>query len=152
MIWEGIDPVGEPRIGMDVIVEVFDNKIAAGDYIAQGHDVVNASWYPLYVVKNWVSPASAVAEWNPLLFGKWAPPTPPCKEMKKIAPTPRLRGACICTWEQTEDGEEPSLIGKGQPAPGYGAAEPRLQAAAERMWGSSASAEDLLSRIGKLCH
>jgi len=150
IVWEGFSPSHEPKIDKDVIVEQFENAYAqAREYIAAGHDLINASWSPLYVVRNISNSTEDLARWNPLYFGRFIPPKlQKLDEMVKIEPTKQLIGVSICSWENIEAGEEPMLLGIGQSPEGYSAPQPRLLVVAERAWsGGATDAQDLLRRV-----
>lgn len=149
IIWEGFIPGRYPEVDRDIIVDMFANKISPKDYLAAGYEILNASCYPIYVVRTWASPVDVIAKWNGQLFGRWFPPKSPEEEMVKVESKDQMKGVCICVWESSEESLAPMLLNVGQVPEGYvPAAEPRLPATAERAWtGSITTAEDLLSRL-----
>ena len=148
IVWEGFKVGSEPIIDKNVIVEEFDVATALpADLVAAGYDIINASWSPLYVLREFATSPEGIAEWNALYFGTGRPPRP-LDKMLKIEPTKHLVGVSMCSWETPEQGQIALLLGTEKGVEKYAKPGPRLPAAAERMWtGDKTTAEDLLKRI-----
>lgn len=124
--WEGFRREGKPDIPRDVTVMVFESLYnIAPDLVADGYPVINTSWQPLYVVnsRNW--PPEYIYGWNMRRWENWWESSQACKKPIVIEPTPLLLGAQMCSWEQPEPVELPSL-------------RRRLPAMSERIWNPDA--------------
>lgn len=151
IVWEGFAAEGVIPIPRDVIVQFFDVLyIQPEEAMAQGHDIVNSSWGPLYAVGPHSScPVEMIHRWHPGLFGScglWAEPDAldhapalsettepefcfqrpfPGSYYPRVKAVPENRdqmlGAMLCTWGRREEQEIPSV-------------RRRLAAMAERIW------------------
>ena len=74
IVWEGFAAEGAVRIPEDVIVQFFDvDYIQPEEALALGHDIINSSWGPLYVVPGYAAcPVPMIYQWHPFLFGSSA--------------------------------------------------------------------------------
>lgn len=108
-VWEGFGREGKLEIPKDIIVFEFEtNRYLPTDLIEDGYTVVNTSWKPLYVVnqKKW-EPATIYA-WNMWRWENWWDQAPSFKPIQ-VAKSPLVIGAQMCSWEQAEEVEVPSL-------------------------------------------
>jgi hypothetical protein len=151
IVWEGFAAAGVTPIPPEVIVQFFDVMyLQPEEAMAQGHDIINASWGPLYVVgPHACCPVEMIYRWHPFIFGScglYAVPDAlegapalgqttepgyfyeepfPGTYFPRVKALPETReqmlGAMLCTWGQSED-EEVSSVRR------------RLPAMAERLW------------------
>jgi hexosaminidase len=135
LAWGDFPPGGTERakIPNDIIALCWRNgSDAARGYTAQGYEVVNATWNPLYVVnatlKN-LDPQDKGPEtiygWNLFQFDQF-----------KLEPTPKVLGAQICAWEEGGEVQTPAL-------------RKRVPAMSERVWSPEAgkSWQDFSARL-----
>ena len=120
-IWEGFREKGTIEIPKDIIVYEFEtNRYLPDMLVEDGYTVVNTSWKPLYVVnqKKW-SPKT-IYEWNMWRWENWWSKVPSFRPIQ-VKQSPLVIGAQMCSWEQAEEVEIPSL-------------RKRLPAFSERVW------------------
>lgn len=148
IVWDGFKTTTRPAVDKNVLVDEWDVVYQMpDDLLAAGYDLINASSVPLYVVRGWSSTPQNVADWDVWHFGLMNEPRP--YVAPEMAPSKRLRGVCVCSWENSEEVEEAVLFGKGQSASTYVSPAPRVQPMAERAWtGNTTTPEDLLERVG----
>lgn len=104
IVWEGFgrEPDSPFPIPKDVLVMEFENAYyAPTDLLADGYQLVNASWTPLYVVNQHVWQAKKVYDWDLTKFGRfstlWA-----TTGWYEAPSTTGIVGAQVCSWEQPE--------------------------------------------------
>jgi len=135
-VWEGFRPDGKVDLPKDIIVFEFEtNRYLPQQLIDDGYTVVNTSWKPLYVVnKKKFSPAS-IYQWNRWNWGNWWPRAPSYTPIQ-IESTDQVIGGQMCSWEQAEGVELPSI-------------RKRLPVMNERLWNSETqqSLEEFLTAI-----
>lgn len=152
IVWEGFNIAhGEPFIDKDVIVMPFDSfkEKSAKEYLAGGHDVINAAWTPLYVVYTMSAPPEMLAGWDVTRFGRYPCPEPQ-EKWYQVEATPRLLGAQMCSWENPEADEPGLLFGQGAKTARVNPA-PRLPVYAERIWsGGRTDTQNILTRLQPL--
>ena len=114
MVWEGFNSgrTGNAKMNTDVIVCPFDNYTSANTYAGNGHDVLNTSWFPLYLVPTTYVPAEKIYEWDITQFGRYASASPfshtNVYQYTMNNPS-KIIGAQTCSWEQEASYEIPSL-------------------------------------------
>ena len=124
IVWEGFGEGGRVRIPNDIIVMAYEIRFYPPQKLVRdGYRVINASWTPLYVVNKKVCSPEEIFGWNQCQFKPVN--AKPGSSGVNITPTPLLLGAQMCTWEQKQDVEIPSIRG-------------RLPAMSERLWNPSA--------------
>jgi hexosaminidase len=125
LVWEGFKDDGGKNIKIDKDVTVMEFEVAynlPSNLVKHGYQMINASWTPLYVTLQTRHTPEHIYDWNPLQFGQVAGKGYDNVTWHNLdAPTPLLQGAQVCTWEQNEWAEIPSL-------------RERLPAMAERVW------------------
>ena len=149
IVWEGFNIAhGEPFIDKDVIVMPFDSFAgkSANEYLAGGHDVINAAWTPLYVVHTMAAPPEMLAAWDVTRFGRYPCPEPR-EKWYQVEATPELLGAQMCSWDNPEADEPGLLLGQGPKTARVNPA-PRLPVYAERIWsGGRTDTQNILTRL-----
>ncbi len=130
--WEGlsVQPAGPARVNPDVIVEPFDNyRNAQSYYVADGHDLINTSWFPMYVLRDTLFSPKSIYDWDLFTFGNYRGFMPRNYEdvvQYKVTSQDKVLGAQVCSWEQPASTEIPTL-------------RRRLAAMSERVWNRSAN-------------
>ena len=116
VVWEGFNCnlKGNARMNTDVAVMMFDNYKKPQDYLSKGHKVINASWFPLYVVGSagFGAKPMHIYDWQRYKFGNYTDPFPRRYDSvywKNTEPTPYIPGAQMCSWEMPGINEIPYL-------------------------------------------
>ena len=112
VVWEGFNygKSGNSKMDPDVHVMMFDNYKSSQSYMDAGHKVINASWFPLYVVgtSGFGVPADLIYDWDRFKFGNYTDPFPRRYDSiywKNVSPTPNVPGAQMCSWEMPDENE-----------------------------------------------
>ena len=117
-IWEGFKREGKTEIPKDLIVFEFESLYNLPNHLIEdGYTLVNTSWTPLYVVGTgieggWIPrkwEPKKIYSWNMWQFENWYHKSPSHKKPIQLDKTPLVIGAQMCAWEQTDEGEIPSL-------------------------------------------
>ncbi len=117
-IWEGFKREGKIEIPKDLIVFEFESLYNLPNHLIEdGYTLVNTSWMPLYVVGTgieggWIPrkwEPKKIYSWNMWQFENWYHKSPSYKKPIQLDRTPLVIGAQMCAWEQTDEGEIPSL-------------------------------------------
>lgn len=117
-IWEGFKREGKIEIPKDLIVFEFESLYNLPNHLIEdGYTIVNTSWMPLYVVGTgieggWIPrkwEPKKIYSWNMWQFENWYHKSPSYKKPIQLDRTPLVIGAQMCAWEQTDEGEIPSL-------------------------------------------
>ena len=117
-IWEGFKREGKVKIPKDLIVFEFESLYNLPNHLVEdGYTLVNTSWVPLYVVGTGVEGGWIPRKWEPKKIYSWNMwqwenfyhKSPASKEPIQLDKTPLVIGAQMCAWEQTDEGEIPSL-------------------------------------------
>ena len=114
IVWEGFNygKTGNAKMDTDIAVMMFDNYKHPERYMDAGHEVINASWFPLYIVggSGFGVPANLIYDWDRYQFGNYTDPFPRRYDSlywKNVSPTPDVPGAQMCSWEMPEKNEIP---------------------------------------------
>ena len=117
-IWEGFKREGKVQIPKDIIVFEFESLYNLPNHLVEdGYTLVNTSWVPLYVVGTGIECGWIPRKWEPKKIYSWNMwqwenfyhKSPASKKPIQLDKTPLVIGAQMCAWEQTDDGEIPSL-------------------------------------------
>ena len=126
IVWEGFAKEGKIQIPRDVIVQVFECKYNfPKDLLADGYQIINTSWQPLYVVgdssaRTWSS--ECIYGWNLYQWRNfWNTDSIAYRKTISVPPTSQVIGAQMCAWEQIQEKELPTL-------------RERVPAMSERIW------------------
>jgi len=76
--------------------------------VADGYTVVNTSWKPLYVVNKKKWEPETIYNWNIWRWENWWSRAPSIVPIQ-LEKTPLIIGAQMCSWEQAEEVEIPSI-------------------------------------------
>lgn len=130
--WEGFELIerGPGRVDPAVIVMPFDNyKNVQRTYIPAGHDIINTSWYPLYIIPGTLTTPQHIFDWNLRTFGNYRSADPRSYHnvvQYQADNLDKILGGQICSWEQSAADEVWSI-------------RRRLPALAERVWNVNGS-------------
>jgi len=108
-VWEGFRRDGNVEIPKDILVFEYEtNRYLPNHLVADGYQVVNTSWKPLYVVnqKKWTP--KTIYNWNMWHWENWFDKAPSFVPIQ-LEKSPLIIGAEMCAWEQAEERELPSL-------------------------------------------
>ena len=108
-VWEGFGREGEVEIPKDILVFEYEtNRYLPNHLVADGYQIVNTSWKPLYVVnqKKWAP--RTIYNWNMWRWENWFDKAPSFVPIQ-LEKSPLIIGAEMCAWEQAEERELPSL-------------------------------------------
>ena len=124
IVWEGFGRRGKVKIPKDIIVMAYEIRFyMPGDLVKDGYKVINAAWTPLYVVNDNCRPPEEIYAWSLNQFKPFG--AKPADKGRIIPPSDNIVGAQMCTWEQPEVRELPSL-------------RKRVPAMMERIWNPAA--------------
>jgi hexosaminidase len=126
IVWEGFgrEPNSPVQIPKDILVMAYEIRFYRPDaLIADGYQVINAAWTPLYVVNANCRPPQEIYAWQLRQFKPFG--AKPDDAGLIVPPEANVFGAQMCAWEQPEKTELPSL-------------RQRLPAMSERIWNPSA--------------
>jgi hexosaminidase len=127
VVWEGFgrEPNSPVQIPKDIIVMAYEIRFYMPDALMRdGYTVINAAWTPLYVVNANCRPPEEIYAWHLQQFKPFG--AKPSDTGVTVPVGGKVFGAQMCTWEQPEKMELPSLRN-------------RLPAMAERIWNPAAS-------------
>ena len=125
-VWEGFRREGKVEIPKDIIVFEFEtNRYLPNHLVEDGYTVVNTSWKPLYVVNEKKWEPKTIYNWNIWRWENWFPKAPSIIPIQ-LEETPLIIGAEMCSWEQPDSVEIPSI-------------RKRLPALNQRIWNTAAN-------------
>ncbi len=107
LIWEGFTPAGATQLPRDMLVMIYHMRNYPPHWLVEdGFTIMNCCGDPLYVVNPPYPELKAIHKWN---FRRFDNPTSAWHTPIVLPPSAPLVGAQMCSWEQTEDQELPSL-------------------------------------------
>jgi hexosaminidase len=125
IIWTGFEHNSSVQIPKDILIMSWNlSTYTPKELVAEGYQLINASWKPLYVVNN--------RKWSPEHIYNWTPyqwkgdQTPDELPGHRIDSTGSVLGASMSAWEQNQYKELPTL-------------RKRLAAMSERLWNPNQS-------------
>ena len=104
IVWEGFgrEPNSKFQIPKDVIVMVYENRFyQPNDLVADGYTIVNASWTPLYVLRNLTEYTPKIYQWNINKFGAFTKDYDKTT-WRQLDPNDKMSGTQVCSWEQPQ--------------------------------------------------
>ena len=117
IVWEeACNPAGAYPLPKDALVMVWSQGRNPNDIVKDGYAVVNATWTPLYIVRDNKQSLEFLFDWAPPKFGREG-----STHYTPLADTAKLMGTQLCSWENSEAIEIQSL-------------RDRLALVAERAW------------------
>lgn len=121
IVWEeACNADGRYPLPKDALVMVWSQGRNPNDLVKQGYSVVNATWTPLYIVRDNKKSLEFLFSWSLPQFGREG-----STDFTPLTDTKKLLGAQLCSWENAENIELQSL-------------RDRLALVAERSWNPQA--------------
>ena len=128
-VWEGFSRNGKVKIPKDITVFEFESSYNLPNHLIEdGYKLVNTSWMPLYIVRSGnpdVMPLKwgpeRIYEWNMWKWENWWVRSSAYKNPIQLEKNKNVIGAQMCSWEQTDESEIPSI-------------RKRLPSFVERIW------------------
>jgi len=134
IVWEeAFNPGGAYPLPKEAVVMVWSLGRDPADITKAGYSVVNASWTPLYIVRDNRMTLDFLFDWDLARFGREG-----SKQYTVLPDTRRLLGSELCSWENSESIEIQML-------------RERLALVAERSWNPNAGG-DLAAFRARLAH
>jgi hexosaminidase len=132
IVWEGFPKKGHEHVPKETVVVAWESYYhMVYDLLEEGFRVINASWEPLYIVPSFTRRWSPfdILKWNVYRWQHWWPKSEAFLDPITVAPTDRVLGATLCSWEQSFELE-------------IGALMENLAALSERTWNVRRSVTD----------
>lgn len=124
IVWEEAwNPDGAFPLPKDAIVMSWTHGRNPKDIVASGYQVINASWTPLYIVRDDKRPLEFLYDWEVPMFGQGHLEN---DNFTTLAPSKGILGAQLCSWENSESIEIQSM-------------RDRLALVAEKTWNLQAA-------------
>jgi hexosaminidase len=121
VVWEeACNPESAYLLPKDALVIVWSQGRNPNDIVKSGYSIVNATWTPLYIVRDNRKTPEFLHGWVLPSFGREG-----STEFTQLTDTSRLAGAQLCSWENSEAIEIQSM-------------RERLAIVAERTWNPTA--------------
>ncbi|MDB5173306.1 MAG: hypothetical protein JWN51_2079, partial [Phycisphaerales bacterium] len=121
IVWEEAwNPGGAFPLPKDTLVMVWSQGRSPNDIVKSGYEIANATWTPLYIVRDNKKSLEFLFDWELAKFGREG-----SNEYTILKDPATLAGAQLCSWEDSESIEIQSL-------------RDRLALAAERAWNPQA--------------
>ncbi|MGO8925496.1 MAG: family 20 glycosylhydrolase [Limisphaerales bacterium] len=121
IVWEeAFNPGGPYPLPKDTLVMVWSREHNPNNIAKSGYDMVNATWTPLYIVRDNKKSLAFLFDWALPEFGREG-----SRDYTTLTDTSKLVGTQLCSWENSEAIEIQSL-------------RERLALVAERAWNPQA--------------
>ena len=121
IVWEeAYNPGGAYPLPKDAMVMVWSQGRSPNEIAKNGYDMVNATWTPLYIVRDNKKSLEFLFNWSLPKFGREG-----STNFTTLSDTSRLKGTQLCSWENSESIEIQSM-------------RDRLALVAERGWNPQA--------------
>ena len=121
IVWEeACNPGGAFPLPKDALVMVWSQGRNPNDIVKDGYAVINATWTPLYIVRDNKKSLEFLFDWSLPKFGREG-----STDYTSLTDTAKLMGTQLCSWENSEAIEIQSL-------------RDRLALVAERAWNPKA--------------
>jgi len=103
VVWEGFPKEGADKISRDVLVIAWESYYYLADaMVADGFEIVNASWQPMYIVSNrryW--DYKDIMKWDIYSWYHFAKMSPAALNPIHLQPTDQVLGGILCAWESS---------------------------------------------------
>jgi lysophospholipase L1-like esterase len=132
IVWEeACNPGGAYPLPKEALVMVWSQGRNPNDIVKNGYAVINATWTPLYIVRDNKKSLEFLFDWALPKFGREG-----SEKFTTLADTSKLMGTQLCSWENSENIEIQSM-------------RDRLALVAERAWNPQAGGTfaDFKSRL-----
>ena len=121
IVWEeAYNPGGAFPLPKDAVIMAWTQHTNPNDIVKNGYSVINASWTPLYIVRDNKKSSEFLFDWTVPKFGREG-----SNDFITLADTTNLLGTQLCSWENSENIEIQSM-------------RDRLAIVAERAWNAQA--------------
>jgi len=121
IVWEeAYNPGGAYPLPKDALVMVWSQGHNPNDIVKNGYSIINATWTPLYIVRDNKKSLEFLFDWALPKFGREG-----STDFTSLADASKLMGTQLCSWENSEAIEIQSL-------------RDRLALVAERAWNPKA--------------
>ena len=130
---EAYNPRGAFPLPKDVLLMVWCQGRNPAEIIKNGYDIVNATWTPLYIVRDNCKSLPFLYNWDLLKFGREG-----SERYTQLPPSKKVVGTQLCSWENSECMEIQFM-------------RDRLAVVAERGWNPTAGG-DLAAFRTRLAH
>ncbi len=108
IVWEeACNSGGSYPLPKDTVVMVWSQGRNPNDIAKSGYSVVNATWVPLYIVRDNKKSPEFLFNWSLPQFGREG-----STQFTVLADTAKLMGAQLCSWENPENIEIQSMRGR----------------------------------------
>jgi hexosaminidase len=135
IVWEeACNADGPYPLPKDTLVMIWSQGRNPNDVVRSGYSVVNATWTPLYIVRDNKKSPEFLSQWTPPKFGREG-----STDYTTLTETDSLKGAQLCSWEDSEAIEIQSL-------------RERLALVAERVWNPQAGGGTYAEFRARLAH
>ena len=118
-VWEGFSRKGKIEIPKDITVFEFESLYnLPNNLIDDGYKLVNTSWLPLYIVRSGNADPNVlplkwdperIYDWNMWKWESWWHKSSAYKNPIQLDRNENVIGAQMCSWEQTDESEIPSI-------------------------------------------
>ena len=144
IVWEGFPETGVHYIPKETVVIAWESHYQTADrLLANGFRIINSSWQPLYIVPNYRLRwgATDILAWNVFNWQHWWEKSVATNSPIQLAPTNRVLGAQLCSWECTYEEEIGKIL-------------ENLATVSERTWnvGTPPDTAPFLSRLRQVAH
>ena len=94
---EAYNPRGPFPLPKDVLLMVWCQGRSPADIIKNGYDIINATWTPLYIVRDNCKSLPFLFKWDLLKFGREG-----SESYRQLPANEKVVGAQLCSWENSE--------------------------------------------------
>lgn len=102
IVWEGFPKEGSEKVSRDVVVISWENYYHyTPDLLAEGFDIINASWQPLYIIPSNRWTPYDILNWNVYNWQHFWVNSVAHLNPIHVQPTEKVLGAQLCAWECT---------------------------------------------------
>lgn len=101
MVWEGFPPVGAHRVPKETVVIAWEAYYhMPQDLLAEGFEIINASWQPTYITTRpeRLFAAKEIMNWNVHNWQHWSTLSLATDNPIQMAPTAGVLGGTLCGW------------------------------------------------------
>ncbi|MHB1150702.1 MAG: family 20 glycosylhydrolase [Eubacteriales bacterium] len=102
IVWEGFPKEGSEKVSRDVVVISWENYYHyTPDLLAEGFNIINASWQPLYIIPSNRWTPYDILNWNVYNWQHFWVNSIAHLNPIHVQPTEKVMGAQLCAWECT---------------------------------------------------
>lgn len=133
IVWEGFHKESNALVPKDALVIAWESHYQLAPELCEaGFEILNASWKPMYVVSPWQKWSQReILGWNKYTWDHWWEGSAAYKNKIVLDRGAPVRGGILCAWGDYLKGYESSMLACELE---FSCVEPRLAAAAEKLW------------------